>query len=201
MRVVAGRARGRPLLAPPGQVTRPTSDRVREAMFNMLTSMDAIEGTVVADLFAGTGALGIEAISRGAASAVFVDSWRPAVDAIRANLQVLDDPDLARVVCAEASGWIRGLGTATFDIVFADPPYAWAGWADLTARLAPRTRLLVAETGKTIVLGPEWETARSRRYGTTIVTVARPAQPPTEGQAEDPDLRIALQPTHPRDAR
>jgi 16S rRNA (guanine966-N2)-methyltransferase len=86
VRVVAGAARGRPLRAPAGRGTRPTSDRVREAMFSMLASMDALEGAVVVDLFAGSGALGIEALSRGAGRAVFVDDDRSALDAVQANL-------------------------------------------------------------------------------------------------------------------
>ena len=91
MRVVAGRPRGRVLRGPAGTATRPTSDRVREAMFSMLSSMDAIEGAPVVDLFAGSGALGIEALSRGAASVTFVDHDRAALAAIRANLAVLGD--------------------------------------------------------------------------------------------------------------
>src|SRR5690348_13221449 len=86
MRVVAGTAGGRRLRAPKGTTIRPTSDRVRESIFNSLQSMDAIEGAAVADLFAGTGALGIEALSRGAASAIFVDEDRAAAALIRDNL-------------------------------------------------------------------------------------------------------------------
>ena len=87
MRVVAGEARGRRLVAPEGSKTRPTLDRVRESMFNSLGSLDAVDGARVLDLFAGSGALGIEALSRGATSCVFVDHGRDARNAISVNLE------------------------------------------------------------------------------------------------------------------
>src|SRR5258706_7562012 len=86
MRVVSGTAKGRKLVAPAGRSTRPTSDRVREAIFSMLASLDALEGAIVVDLFAGSGALGIEALSRGAAHATFYELDREAVAAIETNL-------------------------------------------------------------------------------------------------------------------
>src|SRR3954469_11219990 len=90
MRIIAGQWRGRPLAAPPGQATRPTSDRAREALFSMLQSrIGSFEGLRVADLFAGTGALGLEALSRGAAHCVFVERDRAAIEAIRANIATL----------------------------------------------------------------------------------------------------------------
>lgn len=206
MRVVAGSAKGRRLRAPAGSDTRPTSDRVRESVFNILTSMDALDGAAVADLFAGTGALGVEALSRGAASAVLVDAGRPALDVIRANLQVLEEPERATVVGGDVLRWLAALppvaeGGPRWDVVFADPPYAWERWPELLARLAGRADLLVAESGGELDVGPGWEITRSRRYGTTLVTVARPAPPaarsrptpsrPTPWQAEDQDLRTA----------
>src|SRR6266853_3095766 len=90
MRVVAGEARGRRLQAPPGRATRPTSDRVREAIFGVVSSMMSFEGLAVADLFAGSGALGIEALSRGAGRVVLVDADRAAIETIRANLTRTD---------------------------------------------------------------------------------------------------------------
>jgi 16S rRNA (guanine966-N2)-methyltransferase len=140
---------------------------VREAVFNMLTSMDAVTGTAVVDLFAGSGALGIEALSRGASTATFVDHDRSAIEAIRANLDVLgDDGAGGRVVQA--------------DVVFADPPYSWAEWAALLGPLETATDLVVAETGTDLDAGPGWETVRSRRYGTTVISVLRPL--PTSGR-------------------
>jgi 16S rRNA (guanine966-N2)-methyltransferase len=157
--------------------TRPTSDRVREAVFDMLTSMGSLEGAAVADLFAGSGALGIEALSRGAASAVFVDSAPAAISAVRANLTVLGDrAAAATVVRADASVW-AATGAARdgrLDLVLADPPYAWRGWPDLLAALAPVAGLVVAETGSPWEPVSGWETVRTRGYGSTVVTMLEP---------------------------
>ena len=122
MRIVAGEWRGRRLDAPTGLETRPTADRVRETLFSMLVSrIGAFEGLRVADLFAGSGALGFEALSRGAAEACFVDSAAAAVAAIRANATRLGANDKVKVVAAS----IMSLPPADpFDLIFADPPYA-----------------------------------------------------------------------------
>ncbi len=123
MRVIAGALGGRKLIAPRGLATRPTTDRVREALFSALSS---VEGARVLDLYAGTGALGIEALSRGAASAVFVESARPAVAALRENLTSLGLQNKARVITdpvARAVARLTSEGAARFDLVFADPPY------------------------------------------------------------------------------
>jgi 16S rRNA (guanine966-N2)-methyltransferase len=174
MRVVAGVARGRPLRAPAGRATRPTSDRVREAIFSMITSMQDLEGSVVLDLFAGSGALGIEALSRRAASVTLVDSDRAAIDAIRANLEVLGDlRDRAKVVRSDAGRYAAGAGP--FDIVLADPPYEFAEWGPLLTTLRPITGLLVAETGGPWDPGPAWETVKVKKYGGTVVSMARPS--------------------------
>ncbi len=121
MRVIAGRWRGRPLAAPKGEATRPTADRMREALFSMLTSrLGSFEGLAVADLFAGSGALGIEALSRGAASCLFVEQDRPAVDALKANLAKLD----ARADVRATSVMALGHALAPLDLIMMDPPYA-----------------------------------------------------------------------------
>jgi 16S rRNA (guanine966-N2)-methyltransferase len=176
VRVVGGVARGRQLRAPVGTRTRPTSDRVREAMFSMLVSMDAVEGASVVDLFAGSGALGIEALSRGAKHVVFVDNDRAARDAISRNLSVLGDLAAeARVLSVDA---VRFASTMEpVDLVLADPPYDYAGWDALVGKLRSRTRLLVAETGVTWDPGPAWETVKVKKYGSTVVTVSSPTEP------------------------
>jgi 16S rRNA (guanine966-N2)-methyltransferase len=176
VRVVGGVARGRQLRAPVGTRTRPTSDRVREAMFSMLVSMDAVEGASVVDLFAGSGALGIEALSRGAKHVVFVDNDRAARDAISRNLSVLGDLAAeARVLSVDA---VRFASTMEpVDLVLADPPYDYAGWDALVGVLRSRTRLLVAETGVTWDPGPAWETVKVKKYGSTVVTVSSPTEP------------------------
>jgi 16S rRNA (guanine966-N2)-methyltransferase len=146
-------------------------------MFDILTSMDLVEGSAVADLFAGSGALGIEALSRGAASATFVDTDRAAVESIRSNLAVLGEAaGRARVLRADALAWAAtppGPADA-LDLVFADPPYDWDGWAGLLGVLERRAAVVVAETGRDWDAATDWETIRTRRYGSTVVSVLRP---------------------------
>lgn len=125
MRVIAGDWRGRPLVAPKGEETRPTADRTREALFSMLLSrLGSFEGLAVADLFAGSGALGIEALSRGAASCLFVEQDRAALDALRTNLAKLDATGAGRRADVRA-GSVLALGPAPapLDLVMMDPPY------------------------------------------------------------------------------
>ncbi|WP_374293729.1 16S rRNA (guanine(966)-N(2))-methyltransferase RsmD [Sphingomonas sp.] len=120
MRVIAGQWRGRPLVAPKGDATRPTADRTREALFSMLTArLGSFEGLAVADLFAGSGALGIEALSRGAASCLFVEQDRAALDALRANLAKLE----VRADVRATSVLALGQAPAPLDLVLMDPPY------------------------------------------------------------------------------
>ena len=167
MRVVAGTAKGRRLVTPPGTDTRPTSDRVREAIFNALGSLDAVAGGRVLDLFAGSGALGIEALSRGAEHATFVDTDRKAVAAIRDNLDTTGLADRATVTAADATAWV---GRA--DLALLDPPYAMDddGWRSLLSNLDAAT--VVVESDRQIDLGEQWDILRSKRYGTTVVQIA-----------------------------
>ncbi|MHB1534410.1 MAG: 16S rRNA (guanine(966)-N(2))-methyltransferase RsmD [Acidimicrobiales bacterium] len=180
MRVVSGVARGRPLRAPAGRGTRPTSDRVREAMFSMLASMDTVAGATVVDLFAGSGALGVEALSRGAASATFVDRHPAAVEAIRANLEALGPLGSdATVLQVDALSYASQNWCA--DLVFADPPYAWDRWPELLGHLRTRAALVVIEAAAEQDPGAAWETVKVRRYGSTVVQVTKPA---SEGEGE-----------------
>jgi 16S rRNA (guanine966-N2)-methyltransferase len=175
--VVAGTARGRPLRAPDGRATRPTSDRVREAMFNILASLGGVEGDTVVDLFAGSGALGIEALSRGAGSVVFVDSDPAALRTVRANLDSLGWSDApVSLVRADATRWSV---PATADVVLVDPPYAFAGWAGLLGGFleAGFGGVAVLESGSEIDLPPGWDAVRTRRYGSTVVQFVQPAAP------------------------
>lgn len=122
-RIIAGRAGGRRLETPRGSATRPTSDRVREALFSSLESLvGSLEGLRVADLYAGSGALGLEAWSRGAGHVTFVEHDRRTANLIRANARSLGFHD-AHVVAASVAAELRHLPTAPFDIVLADPPY------------------------------------------------------------------------------
>ncbi len=125
MRIIGGMYRSRPLVAPKGRSTRPTSDRVREALFGILESAKVVADARVLDLYAGTGALGLEALSRGAAQATLVESSREALDAIRTNVATLGVADRVRVVAGDVKRAVRSLPAgAPFDLVFADPPWA-----------------------------------------------------------------------------
>ncbi|MSO44982.1 MAG: 16S rRNA (guanine(966)-N(2))-methyltransferase RsmD [Thermoleophilia bacterium] len=181
MRVVAGEFGGRRLIAPTGASTRPTSDRVRESLFQILGTLD---GHRVLDLFAGSGALGIEALSRGAATLVAVDDDRGAVEAILANVSVLGLGERVRVV---RRGWRAALEAdaqagATYDLVLADPPYAILPviadelWPRICAVLVPggtivleHARGAIIPRDGTHVVGVEREI--TRRYGDTEITV------------------------------
>jgi 16S rRNA (guanine966-N2)-methyltransferase len=122
MRIIAGEWRGRTIEAPPGQATRPTGDRVRETLFSMLVSrLGSFTDLRIADLFAGSGALGLEALSRGAASATFVESDPQAAAAIRRNVEKLGAADRVRILGGSA---LSLPAAGEFDLVFADPPYA-----------------------------------------------------------------------------
>jgi 16S rRNA (guanine966-N2)-methyltransferase len=166
MRVVAGSAKGRRLVAPKGDATRPTSDFVREAIFNSLQALvDWPEATVV-DLFAGTGALGIEALSRGAAACTFVDRDPRAIDAIRRNLATTGLTG-ATVVTADVAAWLARARQG-FTVVFADPPYSFDEWSIVGRADA---ELIVAESDRDIEIGAGWAILRSRRYGGTVVTL------------------------------
>jgi 16S rRNA (guanine966-N2)-methyltransferase len=172
MRVVAGTARGRRLVAPDSQDTRPTSDRVRESIFNALHSLDAIDGASVVDLFAGSGALGIEALSRGAAHCTFVEISREAGAIIRDNLDRAGLADRATIETRSVDAYLL-TQPGPFDLALCDPPYAFDGWPALLAAL--RASLVVCESNRPLELGGPWRATRSRRYGGTVVTFGQPA--------------------------
>jgi len=179
MRVIAGRLGGRRLKAPRGRTTtRPTSDRVREALFSMLGD---VEGSVALDLFAGTGAFGIEALSRGAQRVVFVERDAAAIRVLRANLAQLglDAPE-AEMRMGDALAALRAARGAgeTYDLVFVDPPYRQARElsselsALLPALLAPGARVVVESDRRTPAELP-MEVVQHRRYGDTTITIHR----------------------------
>ncbi len=175
MRVIAGQLGGRKLVAPAGQTTRPTSDRVREALFSALGD---VTGASVLDLFAGTGALGIEAVSRGAARVTFVENARHAITALKQNVHDLGLDDRAKLfaMTVERAGVA---GSGPFDLVFVDPPYAVletvpAAIARLMKAgcLSPGARVVVEHASRDAAPALEGLTPRpSRVYGDTSVTV------------------------------
>ncbi|HLI74877.1 MAG TPA: 16S rRNA (guanine(966)-N(2))-methyltransferase RsmD [Acidimicrobiales bacterium] len=170
MRVIAGTLRGRRLRAPPGRGTRPTSDRVREAVYSVLGSLLDLEGTSVVDLYAGSGAMGIEALSRGAASVVFVDNAPAACRALEANLGSLGLSERGRIVRQDV---LRYLDTAPrFDVALCDPPYDFDAWDDVLSRLDAGVAVL--ESSRPPPVPDGWKTVKNKRYGGTLVTVARP---------------------------
>jgi len=152
----------------------------------MLESQDAIKGATVWDLFAGSGALGIEALSRGASQVTFVEHSRRAVSAARANLAKLGyGPERANVACAEVLKWVHGLETgpsrgpaqgAKPDLVMADPPYAWRAWPALLGGLGDLAPLVLIETDGEPELPPPWYTVKAKRYGSTLVSLVRCAR-------------------------
>lgn len=187
-RIVAGTAGGRTLAVPPAG-TRPTSERVREALFSRLEHLDAVDGARVLDLYAGSGALGLEAVSRGAAHAVLVDAARGAVDVCRRNARALGLADRVDVVADRVDRYLArvapdGGATEAFDLVLLDPPYdladdALAGALAAVARCtAPRGVVVVERSSR--ATAPVWpaplEALADRRYGETQVWFAeRPA--------------------------
>jgi 16S rRNA (guanine966-N2)-methyltransferase len=233
VRIVGGAWRGRPLIAPAGRATRPTSDKVREAVFDVLAALPATRAAVAAvreagvlsadgaaddvgplachlalDVFAGSGALGIEALSRGAACCTFVESAAPALRALRANLERVGVPvarggearapaeapvpravvhagDVRRMLAADAR---RG---ARYTLVFADPPYATyeqvrPALVRLLGRVLVPGAVLVVESAAGTAAGLPWTVVREKRYGDTRVTfLVADAASAAEGVAAD----------------
>jgi 16S rRNA (guanine966-N2)-methyltransferase len=169
VRVISGSCRGRLLRAPAGTVTRPTSDRVREAIFDVLGSLVDIDEMAVADLFAGSGAMGIEAISRGAASVVFVESASEALRCIRGNLATLGLEDRARVLREDVARFLDR--PHAFDLALVDPPYEYDGWEGLLTKLG--ATLAVLESRRPVQVPAGWQVIKNKRYGGTLVTVVR----------------------------
>jgi 16S rRNA (guanine966-N2)-methyltransferase len=181
VRVIAGELGGRRLRAPAGARTRPTSERVREALFSMLGD---IAGTVVLDLFAGSGALGIEALSRGSQSALFVERAAAPLAALRRNLEDLAlEPPRAVVFAGDAHAALRAANRrgANYDLVFLDPPYAQA--PEITGRLSGELAGLLAPDARVVCeadrrappeLGLPLEL--ERRYGDTLIRIHRPRE-------------------------
>jgi 16S rRNA (guanine966-N2)-methyltransferase len=171
-RIIAGRYGGRRIGAPPGTATRPTSDRVREALFSILGAR--VAGARVLDLFAGSGALGLEALSRGAAAVTFVERAPPALRALRANLDALGaDADVVR---ADALKWLSAAsaGARQYDLVFLDPPYRQAEvlgatLSELLPAVLGRGGLVVSESDRRAPLELTIPTTDERRYGDTLI--------------------------------
>jgi 16S rRNA (guanine966-N2)-methyltransferase len=165
-RIIAGEFGGRRLAAPSGRQVRPTADRVREAWMSILAPQ--LPGANVVDLCAGTGALGLETLSRGAARADFVEQAPAALDLLRRNIEGLGVGDRARVVRSEAVRFVTGLSAGVYDVALADPPYADETAARIAAawRACPFAGVLAIEHAAKQDLGGD----DTRRYGDTALT-------------------------------
>jgi 16S rRNA (guanine966-N2)-methyltransferase len=181
MRVIAGSLRGRRIESPRGDATRPTTDKVREAVFNSLGSLDVVVGATVVDLFAGTGAMGIEALSRGATRCTFVERDRNALAVLVSNISALGLEGKSQVVSGDASS--SRYASIECDLLIADPPYGFDRWQELLDVV--RASFVVCESGDSIGEVSGWEVVREGRYGRTMVTFLRPSPsrtaPSTDG--------------------
>lgn len=192
MRIISGEAKGRRIEAAEGADIRPTTDRAREAIFNSLFSLGGVESLKVADLFAGTGALGLEALSRGAAHATFVESSAAALKILRSNIADLGCEDRSAVISGDVmSELVSGgqLEQQGFDLAFCDPPYAFDRWDELLSKL--NCRILVAESNRKIKLNSCWKCLKNSRYATTFITIAANRARPS------PKKRPDIQPNSP----
>ncbi len=183
MRIVAGIWRGRTLIAPPGSQTRPTADRVRQALFDMLLhapwgGRDAVDGTQVLDVFAGTGALGLEALSRGAAHVTFIEQDRAALAALHANIAACHATHCCTVLAIDA---LATPPNAAASLVFLDPPYG----QDLVRRAVSRLRdvgrlapgaVIVAETGRDEAAPTSAPLLAERTHGAARISIWREQQ-------------------------
>jgi 16S rRNA (guanine966-N2)-methyltransferase len=169
VRIVAGEWGGRRLQAPPGRGTRPTTDRVREAWMSVVAPL--LPGARVLDLFAGSGALGLEALSRGASHAVFVEQAPAALRVIQANVAALAAADRAEVVRGDALRYAAALPPESFDLAFADPPYGTGAAEELVAAFAavPFAGWLALEHSRDDRI-PELPGGHTRKYGDTLLT-------------------------------
>ena len=182
MRIITGNAKGVRLVTLEGEATRPTSERAKEAVFSMI-QFD-LEGRTVLDLFAGSGQMGLEALSRGAAGAVFVDSSNAACDIIRANAKKTRLEDRCRVFCRDYKSFLMS-ATEKFDIVFIDPPYAMRAVPDALSALLEngmlkKTTFAVCESAEEDIfsghekLRAKFETVRKAKYGVAHITLLSP---------------------------
>lgn len=189
LRILSGRFRGRALVTPPGNATRPTMERTRAAIMSMITSRMFLDGTRVLDLFCGSGALGFEALSRGAARLTSVETDARALAAFGQNLRTLGAQDEATALRLDARTFLQRHTGATFDLILADPPYDLKGLdalPDLALRRLDPDGLLVLEhdSRHTFAAHPAFLTAK--RYGTTVVSLF--AHPDEEGAVDEAEM-------------
>jgi len=186
MRIIGGRFRGRTIAAP-ARGARPTTDRTREAIFNLLHARFEIDDARVLDLFAGSGALGLEALSRGAGHATFVDDSGAAITTIRKNAAELGLTDRSTIIRSDAFRYLRASPGGPYDLVFADAPYALPGLEtipDLVRDFVTIDALLVLEHDRDLVFDHHPGHLTTRLYGRTAVSLIEPSLPPPTSPAE-----------------
>lgn len=178
MRVITGSAKGRTLFGVPGDSTRPITDRVKEALFSILAAQDAIAGCRFLDLFGGTGSVGIEALSRGAAAAVFCEKDRRALTILHKNLTLTNLADQARVVAGDAFAFLQRTDEASFDLIYIAPPQYRQWWEKALLLLDERPSLLAANGQIIVQIHPKEDHAlplrsfgrlEERVYGSTLL--------------------------------
>lgn len=179
MRIIAGQWRGRKLLSPPDDAVRPTTDRVREALFSMIQArLGGFAGLRVADIFSGSGALGLEALSRGAEHATFVDSARASCRLVEQNAAALQAGDRIQVLNRPATSLPPA--AEPYDLIFMDPPYGKSLVGPTLAQLAyqnwvsPETIVVVETPRAEEINDPSWTVLRSATYGGTRVSLILP---------------------------
>ncbi|MCX6028512.1 MAG: 16S rRNA (guanine(966)-N(2))-methyltransferase RsmD [Chloroflexi bacterium] len=178
MRIISGSAKGRTLASVPGDSTRPITDRVKSALFSILTSQERVAGCRFLDLFGGTGAVGIEALSRGATEVVFCERDRVALRVLRQNLEAAGVAERGIVIAGDAFAYLARPGLPTFDVIYIAPPQYQGLWLRALSGVDVRPALL-SETGQVIVqvFPKEWREpglvnlalADQRRYGSTAL--------------------------------
>lgn len=191
MRVITGLAKGRRLLAVPGEGTRPITDRVKESLFDILAG--DVERSVWLDLFAGTGGVGIEALSRGAEQVVFVDKMRKAVEVLHKNLELTELSDNARTLCMDAFRYLHQAPVSYFDYIYVAPPQYFDLWAKALAIIDERP--LLHPDGLVIVQVHPKEVhpvtlanlvqTQERRYGSTALLFFKSTQVKPDGEPTD----------------
>jgi 16S rRNA (guanine(966)-N(2))-methyltransferase RsmD len=195
MRVIAGSAKGHPLAPVPGDSTRPITDRTKAALFSILTSAEMVEGRRYLDLFGGTGAVGIEALSRDAAEAVFCEKDRHAVQTLRRNLEATGLGDRGRVVAGDAFAYLARTDLAPFDVIYIAPPQYKGIWLRALQAVDARPELLTPDGLVIVQIFPkEWTEPRlihlvetdRRQYGSTALHFLSSRSETTAAKDQDP---------------
>jgi len=192
MRIIAGQFRGHGLISPDGHETRPSTGRTRESLFSLVDARMYLEGAEVLDLFAGTGALGLEAISRGAALVTFVEEDPDVLDLARRNAEKLGVEDQCIFIPGDAVEYLRRYSGPKLDLIMADPPYKLEAMREMPDLALPHLNddgVLTLEHSTHDWFDEHPHLMTSRQYGRTVVSLFRPPLPPAEGEeaADEPD--------------